>query len=168
MEKFIITQKLTDGERYRLFIYIMIRTAAIKKTLKFLSMFFIFGFLMLMIRMNISLVEENFFPSIMIVFAPLILIALLFLSPLIGIKIQKMDPPVYEFDDWGMTMATGKKNLNVPWQDLVSYKELPKYILITMSSHEFNTHIIPKSEFRDDAEIKSFIELLIHQRLKRN
>jgi hypothetical protein len=168
MKKYTITQNLTDWEKYRLSLFILFRGKAFSKVT-----FMVFYPIIILILIFIltadadSVPDKSFTETIAPWIYPSIVILFVTLGPFIIIKLRKMNTPVFELDDWGMTMKYGNKTLSYPWHEITAYSELPKFILIDVGSGKFNTHIIPKKEFGNHEDLKGFIDFLHEKRLKR-
>lgn len=168
MKKYIINQDIQNWERYKLTVLIMLRARIIRKLLFILIMpFFIVLFLSIV---TISLDPSSGFETanLMLLVFPSIICLILFVGPILEIKIKFKTAPRLIIDNWGIEYSHNNKTVNIPWVDITEYTELSKYILITQSNNKLNTFIVPKSEFKNQSEIKEFIDFLIEQRLKRN
>lgn len=98
---------------------------------------------------------------------PAFILSLIFFGPLALIKLRKMEDPVYEFDEWKMTMITSKRTVPISWGNLTHYRELHDYFLIVHGSSDLAAHIIPKREFKSLEELDAFEKLLIGTGLKK-
>ena len=168
MKKYIIKQNLTDSEKYKLTLLIMLRAQLIRKMLRILLFPIVIISIIMGVTFGLGSTPDSSSTNILpVLIFPSIIILIFVLGPFIIIKLKKMDTPTYEFDDWGMTIINNNKTLNFPWQDISTYTELSNVFLITMTNSDLNTHIIPKNEFKDFNELKEFIDFLNRQRLKR-
>jgi len=112
MKKYVIRQDLTDGEKYKLTLIIMLRAQMIRKMLRIILFPIIIISVLIGVVFGLGTTPDNsmtnIWPSLIF---PCIIILTLILGPLIMIKFKKMDTPTYEFDDWGMTLINNGKDI---------------------------------------------------------
>ena len=166
--KFRITQNLSDFEKYKLTILILLRSPRIRLFLGFSVLVLLLYIVFIILEaQGISYYgnsEHNYTPTLIFFSLPSIII---FVLPLISIKLKKSDPPVYEFDEWRLTLITKNRELNISWGDFVYYLDLRDYILIYHGLGQTLAHIIPKREFKTREELNAFEQLLAGTGLKK-
>lgn len=167
MTKFIITQKLTDKEKYKLNLLWLIKSGMLRKILPILLL----PVLIIAILDGLSfdpktdkIGETNF---LLILIYPTLIILVLFLGPWFLIKLKKSADSIYEFDDWGMTIKSGDKTHNLSWNELSEFSETGDFVLIRQTSNHYIAHFISKRELQNQQTEKDFIDLLLSQRLRR-
>ncbi len=167
MKKFRFQTSLTDSERYKVMVQIVIISNIFKRLAIFLviPIFVIVSFFVTTGAENISLsIIWSVFP---IFIFPLLMIFVFFILPFFIVKFGKRSNPIYEFSDWGMTVVNKDKTLNVPWENLEAYLESGKYIFLQTTKSKVYGFFIQKSMIEDGKDIKEFIDYLGEQRLKR-
>ncbi len=167
MEKYIINQNLSDKEKYKYTLVIYLRSRTIRKVLGALFFPVILVLIFTGFAMGLNSGKHTSIIQWQIFIYPFAFISIIFLVPLIVIKIQKRRTVIYQLDEWGMSIDNNGKTSNIPWHEISTYSELSRCFLITQTNHDLNTHIIPKSEFKDINEERGFVEFLNQKRLKR-
>lgn len=167
MTKFIITQKLTDKEKYKLNLLWLIKSGMLRKILPVLLIPVLIVGVLDALTFNPKtdkIGEPNF---LLILIYPTLMILVLFLGPWLLIKFKKSADNIYEFDDWGMTIKSGDNTRNFSWNELSEFTETGDFVLIRQTSNHYIAHFISKRELRDQQTEKDFIDLLLSQRLRR-
>lgn len=165
--KFTFIQDFTDREKYKLTLFTLIKSNII------LKLFFILLIPMMIVvfvtfSAGVKPETGSIWLDILPGFAMPVLIALICLIiPLLVIRRQKGQIPVFEFDNWGMTVRNGEKTNNVPWDDLAFYSESTWFVSLSQSKNKMLIYFIPKRAFKNNDEVKSFIDFLIEHQLKR-
>jgi hypothetical protein len=166
-KKYIFQTNLTNIERYKLTVRILLLSGIIRRLSLFLTipLIFIVTYITTTTTENIGL--GIIWETLPMLIFPLLLLFILFILPIFGVLFGKKNNPRYEFDDWGMTLINKDKTLNVPWQNLEAYLETGEYIFLQTTKSKMYGHVIQKSMLEDGIPIKEFIDYLGEQRLKR-
>lgn len=168
MKKYTIKQNLTDSEKYKFTLLILIRANMVRKILLIVLLPFIFISIINGIMLGLgSNIDDSSTNILSVLIFPFILLILFTVGPLILIKFKKMDTSTFEFDDWGMAIINENKTMNYPWTEISYYSELSNALLITVGKNKLNTHIIPKRDFNSLDELRDFIDLLNRKNIKR-
>lgn len=168
MKKYIIKQNLTDAEKYILSVRTLLRSKMAKGPIVVMLLPFFF---VLLINLFPGLPGYAAFAALLtdwpFYIFPTILFFIFFVLPIILIKLKKTGEFIYEFDDYAMRILTDKRNFEISWGDITHYSELSKYILIIPGGSDLNPQIIPKKGFKDQNEVKEFVNFLIDLGLKK-
>ncbi len=165
--KFRITQNLSNFDKYRFSVYIILRSRRMKRILAILLLPFLITStlsLILFFGFNSTTQLQDWWMTLIF---PSIVALVIFVLPYVIIKLKKMETPVYEFDDWQMTVITKAKNIKISWGDIAYYKDFKNHILLMHGAYELVAHIIPKKEFQTLEELNEFEQLLIGTGLKK-
>lgn len=165
MKTFRIHAKLTDREQYRFALLHIARSGVMRRVVPILFI----PFILITITLTMGPAKPSGALEFLLPLSfPVLLLLILFVGPLIYIKLRRREDALYEFNDWGMVITRDSGTHNVPWTDLDSYNESAHYIVVGRTvGRAFAMHVLPKKEFSGEEEIREFIGMLIQQRLKR-
>jgi hypothetical protein len=158
-EEFIIPQKLSLWDYYRVSIYVTVRSKRISWLFYVLPAV---GILNLCINLLASTKKDS--PLWVMVLQSLlpILVFLVFLfgvSLIICIIIKLLKPGIfknmtYQFTHWGLYTKSDLVDDSVPWRNLVKVKETKSFIFLYFSKEA--AHVIQKKMFRHVDELEHF------------
>jgi len=161
--EFIIPQKLSLWDYYRVSLYVGIRN----KRLRWVF-YFVIGVGVLNLFANLGLNQKpvnNYLVLILQSLLPLLILLLFFYggSLIICFLIMRLNPGIfsnmtYQFTHWGMYKRSDTVDYSIPWRSIVKVKDTKSFIYL-YSSNDM-AHVIQKKKFRNNDELQSFKNIM--------